>query len=393
MSVRLLFVTELRVWPPYGGERIQAYHVIDSLSQHFDLAVLAPWPSADCPLLDQVHSWHDLPDVATSFWRRVADSRFVVVQRRSWRCLLERLLLELRPQVVWFNYGHWGHYAGLVRQHGVRVVQQTHNAQSRLERQGLASRPLTRWHLYYAVRYPLEAWHERWLFRRCDLVLSVSEPDRHYHARFVGEAKSLCQPNYIDETWYRATEPIRREAGLVIMTGNFGAFQNQLGATWFVEEVWPRVQQAAPTARLELVGSAPVGWRRRMERAAGVISTGAVPSMVPYLRRATVGVVPLLHGSGTRFKILEALACELPLVSTTIGAEGITITDGVHARLADSPADFAARVIDLLEERDQGQRMAANGLALLRAEYGFEVNSERLQSIVQTMTRTTGGHA
>lgn len=88
------------------------------------------------------------------------------------------------------------------------------------------------------------------------------------------------------------------------------------------------------------------------------------------------------RGSGTRFKVLEALACELPLVSTTVGTDGIELMDGVHVRLVDAPAAFAAAVIDLLSDAVQRERPAANGLALLRAKYSFAVNSERMRRIV-----------
>jgi glycosyltransferase involved in cell wall biosynthesis len=242
-------------------------------------------------------------------------------------------------------------------------------------------------HLYYAVRYPLEAWHERRLFRRCDRVLSVSEADRRYHARFVGDEASLYLPNYVNEAWYHLESPVLRDAGTVVMAGNFGAFQNQAGACWFVDRVWPMVQRAVPAARLQLVGDAPASWRGRVEQASGVTCVGRVPSVTPFLRRTTVGVVPLLHGSGTRFKILEALACELPLVSTTTGAEGIALVDGVHARLADTPAAFAQAVVELLTDDVQRQTLAGNGLALLRAEYSFEVNTERLRQIVLSLAR------
>ncbi len=379
----ILFVTELQVWPPYGGERLHAYHVIDSLSRGCAVTVLAPQPAADCPLLGQVQDWRDLPDVATSFWQRVIDSRFVVMQRRSWYQALERLLKEVRPQVVWFNYGHWGHYANLARQYGARTIQQTHNAQSRLQRQGLSSRPLTRWHLYYGLRYPLETWHEHHLFRRFDRVLSVSEQDRRYHARFVNDGVSLYQPNYLNETWYQLERPLPRETGLVVMTGNFGAFQNQAGASWFIDKVWPMVRQAVPAARLELVGGTAAWWRKTVEQTPGVTCRGAVPSVAPYLRQATVGVAPLLHGSGTRFKVLEALACELPLVSTTLGAEGIALTHDEHALLADEAQPFAQAVIELLANSEQRQRLADNGLALLRQQYSFAINTARLQRIVE----------
>ncbi len=379
----ILFVTELQVWPPYGGERLHAYTMIDSLSRGCTVTVLAPRPAADCPLLGQVQDWRDLPGVATSFWRRVIDSRLVVMQRRSWYQALERLLKEVRPQVVWFNYGHWGHYANLAQAHGARTIQQTHNAQSRLQCQGLSSRPLTRWHLYYGVRYLLEAWHEHHLFRRFDRVLSVSEQDRRYHARFVNDGVSLYQPNYLNEAWYQLERPLSREARLVMMTGNFGAFQNQAGASWFINEVWPTVRRTVPTARLELVGGAAVWWRKTVEQTPGVTCRGVVSSVAPYLRRATVGIVPLLHGSGTRFKVLEALACELPLVSTTLGAEGIALVHGEHALLADEVQPFAQAVIELLTHSEQRQHLVDNGSALLRQQYSFAVNTARLQRIVE----------
>lgn len=382
-TTSVLFVTELQVWPPHGGERIHAHNVIDSLSRGCAVTVLAPQPAADCPLLGRVAAWHDLPGVSTWFWRRLVDSRFVVVRRRAWARALERLLREVRPRVVWFNYGHWGHYADLARRHGARTVLQTHNAQSRLQRQGLSSRPLTRWHLYYGARTLLEAWHERRLFRRLDRVLSVSEPDRRYHARWVGEAASLYQPNYVNEEWYRLAQPAPREEGLVMMTGNFGAFQNQAGASWFVDEVWPTVRRAIPAARLELVGGASAWWRRAVERAPGVTCSGAVPAVTPHLRRATVGVVPLLHGSGTRFKVLEALACGVPLVSTTLGAEGIGLVPGESALLADGAQPFARAVIELLTHGEQRERLAAGGLELLGREYGFAVNTARLLRLVE----------
>jgi glycosyltransferase involved in cell wall biosynthesis len=329
-----------------------------------------------------MRQWVPLPGGGGSFYRRLLFSPTVVVPRPGWWRLIADLCAAVRPDVVWFCYGHWGQYAPLAQAAGARTIMRTHNAQSTLTWQGLASRPLTRWHLYYAAHYPLEAWHERTLFRRFDRVLSVTEADRRYHARFVGEDKSLCVPNYLDERQYRMDVTAPRDVDLLVMTGNFGAFQNQQGARWLVETIWPQVRLARPTAHLLLVGHIPGGFRRVIEQYPGVGCTGTVPAVAPYLRQATVGVVPLLHGSGMRIKILEALACELPLVSTTLGAEGITLTPGQDALLADAPADIAAAILRLLANGDERQRLAANGLALLRREYSLELNTERLQRIV-----------
>lgn len=389
MRLRLLFVTDLRPCPPNGGEKIQCYGELDSLSRCFEVSVLAPAPPADCPLAAQVHRWTPLPGVGQGFRQRLMQSPTVVIPRRDWRRLLADQCAEVQPDVVWFSYGHWGHYALLAQAAGARTVMRTHNAQSALAWQGFTSRPLTRWHLYYATRYPLEAWHERTLFRRFDRVLSVSEADRRYHARFVGEEKSLCVPNFVDEARYQQAERAARDPDLVVMTGNFGAFQNQQGATWLVESIWPQVLAARPTARLLLVGHMPGNLQRALEQSSGVRCTGTVPNVTPYLRQAAIGVVPLLHGSGMRIKILEALVCELPLVSTTLGAEGIALTPGADMLVADAPAAFAAAILRLLDATDERQRLAENGLALLRREYSREVNTERLQRIVADLTGAT----
>lgn len=382
MNVRVLFVTELRPCPPNGGEKIHCYNVLDSLSRCFDVSVLAPAPPADCSLARQVRQWTPLPGAGDSLYRRLLSSPAVVVPRPDWRRLIAGLCAELQPDVLWFSYGHWGQYVPLAQAVGARTIMRTHNTQSALAWQGLTSRPPTRWHLYYAARYPLEAWHERRLFCRFDRVLSVTEADRRYHARFVGEEKSLCVPNYVDERRYQMADPPARDPELVVMTGNFGAFQNQQGARWLVEQVWPQVQAARPAARLLLVGHMPHNFRRSIELHPGVCCTGTVPEMTPLQHQAAVGVVPLLHGSGMRIKILEALACKLPVVSTSLGAEGVALTPGEDALLADAPAAFAAAILRLLTEADMRQRLAENGLTLLRREYSLEVNTERLRRIV-----------
>ena len=383
MSLRVLFVTELRPCPPNGGEKIHCYNVLNSLSRCFDVTVLAPPPPADCPLTRQVRYWQPLPDVGQSFGQRLRQSPTVIVPRPAWRRLLVDLCRQVQPAVVWFSYGHWGHYARLAQAAGAKTIMRTHNVQSALAWQGLTSRSVTRWHLYYAVRTPLETLHERLLFRRFDRVLSVTEADRRYHARWVGDNKSLWVPNYIDESRYQGAEPVQRDPNLVIMTGNFGAFQNQQGAIWLAEAIWPQVQQARPSARLLLVGHAPGNFRRAIEGHPNIRCTGTVPAVTPYLRQAALGVVPLRHGSGMRIKILEALATELPLVSTSVGAEGIDLRHSEHALLADQAEEFAQAVTHLLNNATKRRQLAQNGLTLLRREYGFAVNSERLRQIVE----------
>lgn len=107
-----------------------------------------------------------------------------------------------------------------------------------------------------------------------------------------------------------------------------------------------------------------------------------MPDIVPYLRRATIAVVPILHGSGIRFKILEALACEVPVVSTPLGAQGIKVKEGESILLADNAAAFAQAILTLLQDHAKRTQMARQELAVLRQHYTASVNTVRIQQLV-----------
>jgi glycosyltransferase involved in cell wall biosynthesis len=382
---RIIFVTAVPPAPAYGGERIHVAQLIRDLAELSELTVLGPPLPPSSGFAPAVAGWQVLPGLPRGFRAHLTDALQLLQPQPERAQLLRTLIGSTRAEIVWFNYGHWGQYAAVARDAGALTVMQTHNAQAQLTRQGLLQPPLNRWQAVTAVRSLFEALHERRLFPAFDHILSVSPADQAYHARFVGPKRSHLLPNYIDEAGYRSDGA--RIAGRVLMTANFHAFQNQRGADWLLTQVWPAVRAAVPQAELQLAGVAPPRWQRQLNGSADVL--GAVDSMVPLLGQAAVAVVPLQHGSGTRFKILEALAAGTPLVSTTLGAAGIPLLDGVHARLADRPADFAAAVIDCLQRPDAAAVRADAGRRLLIDEFGRAVNRERITTLL-THILTTG---
>jgi polysaccharide biosynthesis protein PslH len=375
---RILFVTAVPPAPAFGGERIHVAQLIRDLAELSELTLLAPSLAADSGFNVPLAGRQVLPGLPRGFRGHLRDARQLLQPRRDWQQLLTSLIRATQAEIVWFNYGHWGQYAATARAAGALTVMQTHNAQAALTRQGLLQPPINRWQAVTALRSLFETLHERQLFPHFDHILSVSAADQAYHARFVGAARSHLLPNYIDEARYQAVG--NRSAERVVMTANFHAFQNQRGADWLLSQVWPTVRTAVPQAELQLAGVAPPRWQQRLHGRATIF--GAVESMVPLLSAAALAVVPLLHGSGTRFKILEALAVGTPLVSTTLGAAGIPLQDGVHARLADQPADFAAAVIDVLRDPAAAAARAAAGRQLLVGEFGRAVNRDRLSRLI-----------
>lgn len=381
----VLFVTEIRLYPLYGGLYIHIYNVLGSLCQHFNVVVLAPPVTADCPLCEKVIAWYPLPDYETQLCSKAYNGYYLWRPRPSWQACLQEILQKHQPQVVWFTYGHWGQYAPLVQHMGATAIMQTQNIQSDLTRQRATTLPFGLRAMFAWGRAWAEASHERHLFPNFDRIISLTEIDRRYHAQFVGDRHSILIPGFIQEEAYQMAQPCPRDPELLIITGSFDSFQNVQGILWFMENVWPLVQAARPTVRLQLIGKGVCQLPDALIHAPQVEAIDTVPDITPYLRRATVAVVPLLHGSGIRFKILEALASELPVVSTTLGAQGIAVHDGESILLADTPVAFAQAILTLLGDEAMRTQFVQKGLTILRQHYTTPVNTAQMVQLVDAL--------
>jgi glycosyltransferase involved in cell wall biosynthesis len=133
----------------------------------------------------------------------------------------------------------------------------------------------------------------------------------------------------------------------VLLQGSFDYQPNIDAAQWLATDIAPRIRAAVPEAEVRLVGR-PGTNVTQLHQPRAVTVVGAVPTMEEELARASVAVVPVRFGSGTRVKILESFAHRVPVVSTTLGAEGLDVEDGVHLLLADDPEAFAAATVRLL---------------------------------------------
>jgi glycosyltransferase involved in cell wall biosynthesis len=147
---------------------------------------------------------------------------------------------------------------------------------------------------------------------------------------------------------------------------------------FFRTEVWPLLRQRFPALVWRLVGKNPAAVSRFTSGDARIEVTGEVEDAVGELARARVAVVPLLAGSGTRFKILEAWSAGLPVVSTTVGAEGLPAHDGENLLIADSGSGFAAAVTRLLENADLRHKLGQSGRFLVEREFTWDTAWKKL---------------
>jgi len=205
-----------------------------------------------------------------------------------------------------------------------------------------------------------------------DALLVTSADD----ARLVKHRRTIVYPNAIPEQ----ARPVRGEEPVVAFSGNLEFPPNLTGIAWFRDQVWPSIVAEHPEVRWRLIGKNPGAAERILQGVHNVQLTGEVEDAVAELARCRVAVVPILSGSGTRLKIVEAWAAGTPVVSTPLGAEGLRAEDGRHLLLGDGAAAFGAAVRQVLSDAALAGRVGAAGRARYEAEYTWPAAWKSLTS-------------
>lgn len=221
---------------------------------------------------------------------------------------------------------------------------------------------------------------------RCDLTATVTEVEAELLRETVPGARTIVLPN-VHEVEAGPSPPFAARADVVFI-GGFLHDPNVDAMLWFTEEVWPRVAERT-NARLWILGSDPPEEIVAL-RSGRVVVTGFVPDVGDHFRTARVFVSPLRYGAGMKGKVGQALAYGLPVVTTSIGAEGMDIVDGRHALVRDDPEAFADAVVSLYRNEEVWARLSAGGRDLLAENWSPEVMRGRLERLLAATVRTAG---
>ena len=173
----------------------------------------------------------------------------------------------------------------------------------------------------------------------------------------------------------------------VIFIGSFGYYPNKMAAKWLLDEIFPAIQKRYPESRLILAGSSPTSeMQSKMKANSKVTITGRVEDLRPYLSSASVVLIPLKHGGGTRLKILEAFAAGRAVVSTSKGAEGLSVVDGQHLLIRNTTDDLVNGVCDLWESEVLRLSLIQKAYELVKSTYSWEAIATHIQSNLQELS-------
>jgi polysaccharide biosynthesis protein PslH len=388
---RILYITHTSPVPAKIGPSRRHYHILDQLSRFYDVHLLSLGTQSEAEMFSATFA-HRVTGFDYALPRRKGATKFI---RKTWRTFTSRCdflpVVEPNLRRLCTQITSEQSFDAIVLSivllralplpENVPIVGDTHNVEF-----DVLKRTAELAETY--VRREYARWQARSTFReesRCarevGLLLANSERDRQVFEQKLGVANVEVIRNGVDIAEF-SPPGVSGEPGTILFTGLMSYYPNQQAIRWFLDAVLPKVLKKVPTARLIVAGAGPPSWL--IQRRSDVVEvTGSVPDMRPIFERAQVVIAPLMIGGGTRVKILEAQAMAKPVVSTSLGAEGIDVRDGYSILLADNAELFAAQVARLLMDVDLGRRMGAAAREQVALEYDWNRIGERLEYVLR----------
>ena len=218
--------------------------------------------------------------------------------------------------------------------------------------------------------------------RRADAILVTSERERLLLKSLLPRNVIEVVANGVDLEIWQPPDLQQEVAGRIIFTGSMDYYPNIDAVLSFAHTCWPLIREQVPHAHWQIVGRNPPPEVQQLAELPGITVTGSVPDTQPYFTEAAVAIVPLQIGSGTRLKILEALAMQKAVVSTSLGAEGLSVVHDKHLLIADDQQSFAQSVVELLQNTERRRTLGNAGRRLVEAEYSWERCGEQLLGVL-----------
>jgi len=235
---------------------------------------------------------------------------------------------------------------------------------------------------YFGGQYDRMLRFEGEVCRAVKSIIAVSDIDAATMRSKYGVSRIAAVPTGVDVDYFAPQGEPSPTTNLVFL-GSMDWMPNIDGVQWFVNEILPLIRKTRPECSLAIVGRSPdAGVQQLAQYDKRIRVTGTVPDVRPYLWGSTVSIVPLRIGGGTRLKIYEAMAAKVPVVSTTVGAEGLDVCNGENIHIADSPAEFADCCVTLLEDEDRRRRMALAAFEMISTRYSWEVVSREFEKLL-----------
>jgi glycosyltransferase involved in cell wall biosynthesis len=396
-KLKVLVIDEEVPLPPNSGKRIRTWNLLRRLAARHEVTLLCYGEACNpaIPELERVGIRVKVvpPSPTPSKWKLylqllqnlLSPLPFSVVKHYSRRFqeALDGLLREERWDVLQCEWTPYMHFVG--KDAPCPVLIATHNVEYQIWQRRASHDRNVLGKLFFYLQAAKMRRFEKIALKRAASVTAVSTVDARMMAAW-GVKNIAVVSNGIDAGAYRGINEPEAE-NEVVSISSLDWYPNVDAIDFFLRAAWPMIRREQPQAVFRVIGrNPPEELRKRLESTAGVVFHGEVADLHPFLQKASVVVVPLRIGGGSRLKILEALGAGKAVVSTTVGAEGLELTPDVHLWIADEPEDFARKTVELLRSPVNRKRLGDIGRSYVQHQYDWDKIAVELEASWQQLS-------
>lgn len=398
---RVLVITTDNPFPANGGGRLRIRGIVEMLASRFTVDLLT-FERPDHPELDEARSRINIVQVAKTVSARRAAVRSLYRMRTAgymghadidMMSAAKELCRRHQYRDVFLDNTMLGYFIAPLKklQPQARFVTISHNFESEIATQFRKVQTSQFRRRFFTVSAFYTRMVERRVCQETDLLLATSPDEARrfaelwppVHRKIAVIPSAIPARSYVH---YREQVPVSES---IVLSGNMSYFPNVVGARYFHAEIYPRLKRARPALTWYIVGrNCHRDILAMVKDDPSIVVTGEVPDAAEHVAKSAVVIVPLLHGSGTRLKILEAWAVNRPVVSTAKGCEGMACQHNHNIVIADTPAEFAAGVSRLLDDPGFAAEISRHATQTLLSLYDTPVVERRLMAVLQQDSAT-----
>ena len=409
--LRVLWISQNLPYPPKTGVLQRNYNLIRETSTFADVHLVAILKQDILPTFEEQSAVRELAKICTHvdvvrlpveesrarLLAVVAASLFTrtpfTVNWATSSVLHDALTRALKAgpfDVVYFDTISLAGYRGLAK--GAAIALNHHNIESHLFQRRIDYERNVLKRFYFGLEAGKLRRYEAEVAAEFDTHLVVSELDAERLREIRPGVSTAVVANGVDVDYFRSSGATR-EPGHLVMVSGMNWFPNRDAVLFMVEQIWPRLSAVLPDARLTIVGASPPPPVTELAaRDSRVRATGFVDDVRPYMDRAQVYLCPMRDGGGTRLKILDALSMGVPIVSTTMGLEGIHVEPDRDVLVANTPEEFVLQIGRLTTDADLRARLSVNGRAFVEEHFAWSAIGHRLQKTFRDLAQRKQAH-
>jgi len=225
------------------------------------------------------------------------------------------------------------------------------------------------------------------MYRSADKLLTLTEEEKQGILEIAPDIDIAVVPHGVDIEKFVPAEKEAQENAVVFL-GNYPHDPNRDAVIYFYKQMWEKIEAEVPNLSFYIVGNKPTNDILALKNTPGITVTGRVDEVIPWLHKAKIFICPIRLGKGFRGKVLEAMAAGLPVVSTSLGAEGLPVEDGKNILIGNDPETFTNNVIKLFKDSELRQKVRVTGRKLIEEKFSWQAGVKVLEGIMEDVARS-----